>query len=129
MNNFIVTKADVMANNGVIHFIDHLLKLPNTYLLEQKKNRIKELRKFVENSLHDSKIDSDFFTSESEESIENDEKNANYNYESDDSDTVNPDCEVQEVWFNCTIHEFSLTELILTDFIYLFQTEEEKEEI
>ena len=118
-----------MANNGVIHFIDHLLKLPNTYLLEQKKNRIKELRKFVENSLHDSTIDSDFFNSETEESIDNDEKDANYNYESDESVSVNPDGEIQEVCYNCTIHELLLTELILTEFIYFDRTKEEKEEI
>ena len=31
VNNCIVTKADNLANNGVIHFVDHLLQSPITY--------------------------------------------------------------------------------------------------
>ena len=134
VNNCIVTKADNLANNGVIHFVDHLLQSPITYSIERQKKKlatieaIKSLRKFVEknNTLNEC-IESDFFDSESLESIDNDEKDPTYKYKSDkssgdDSDnsigvTVNPAAHVQ-VCYNCKIHEFTLIELILTEFIY-----------
>ena len=109
VNNCIITKADNLTNNGVIHFIDHLLHLPSTYSIKHQKNKhasveaIKSLRKFVKNNnnLNDS-IDSDFFDSESSESIDNDDKDPNYKYKSDKSS--GDDTDNIPVCYNCEIY-------------------------
>jgi hypothetical protein len=49
------------------------------------------------------------------------------NSDNSNGDTLNPVGNVQ-VCCHCTIHEFTLIELILTEFIYFVRSEEEQEE-